>query len=459
VEYILGYALGDIRHELHVNLTEILPTNHLPGWSVRTAATSTDGLMAIADHEEICPWTTLLVTPWITGDVSLSTALVALKQKWSHLRIAVLIGAMTPEYRPLITTLASWQIFNVLVAEEFTYPDLVALITQDATWDAVQPYLSRPEGLMAPPQATLPAQVVNQRKEMQAPRMSRAIAVVSAQGRVGKSGFVANALWVSSGECVAIDLNLEHPALPLYFRDAHDPFPVHLQELMTSLSALSRRISTTQDDQLMPQDKQVIADYVDRAVTVTARAKLVPGPLRNHAMAGGLPYGAATEMIRQAKRMADTVWVDTPSSPAHPLWEEIIRASDLVVVLTPPDALGVLETLALFDRLALCGVPRSHIRLVVSRVGAGGLPPHEIATVHLQPPLSGMIADQPKAWDAAFRAHVPLADRQKKTWVALLRQIEKGAVEVVAAPEKPSKKASKWSIQIKPSSVTTTKKG
>ena len=422
MESILGYALGDIAPELVQDLTVTLPDVHLPGWSAREAATSTDGLLAAGDAHTACPWTTLLVTPWLGGGTSLEQTLVTLKLKWPTLRIAVLFGADAPEYRPLLTTLAAYRIWNCLIAEEFQFADLVHLVTEDWPWDALQPFLERPEGMAVPVPAALPQRVVVDTTTSRDLLPAIAVAVVSAQGRSGKTGFIANALWTTaSWGSVALDLDIEKPALALYYRAASDPYPVHLQQLLAGVSnAPVPGGEEAWKGRLTPQDRQEIRAYLQQAVVVTPGARLVPGPLRQHMMSPRVPAGLASAMIREAKRLARVVWVDLPARPQDPVWEEAIRTVDQVVVLTTPETVAVLETLMLFERLDRLRVPRSAIRLIVNRVGPGGLSPHEIASVHLQHPLWAAIPDQPKRWETAMRTHRPLAAQQRRFWARVV---------------------------------------
>ncbi len=415
MESILGYALGDVSPELVQDITVTLPEGYLPGWSAREAGTTTEGLLARAEHETTCPWTTLLVTPWLTGATSLESMLVTLKLRWPGLRIAVLFGAQAAEYRPLVTTLSAYQIWNCLIADEFQYQDLVHLVTDDWTWDDVQAFLAPPSGMTAPPQATMPNRVLLQRSEPTDPLPALTVAVVSAQGQSGKTGFIANALWSTARwGSVALDFDIEKPALPLYFRAANNPYPVHLQQLLTGLSPATAQ--DTEGERLSPQDKQEIREYLHRAIEVTAGARLVPGPMRRHTMVPHLPPGLVTECLRQAQSMARVVWVDVPSTPSDPIWEETIRNVDRLVVLTTPDPLAVLETLDLFERLDRLRIARASIHLVVNRVGRGRLNPQEIAEVHLHHPLLAILADQPKLWQAAWQMHRPLAATQGRIW-------------------------------------------
>lgn len=442
MEFILGYALGDVPPQLKQDLTVTLPDVHLPGWSAREAATTTDRLLAVAEHQTASPWTTLLVTPWLTGGTSLEKTLITLKLKWPQLRIAVLFGAPAPEYQPLLTTLAAYQIWNCLIAEEFQYTDLVHLVSTDWTWEAVEPFLARPEGMTAPPQATMPDRVALQRSEPTEPVPAVSIAVVSAQGRSGKTGFIANALWATAEwGSLGLDLDVEKPALPLYFREPNDPYPIHLQQLLAGLS--KSMVAGDEDaivDRLTPQDKQEIREYLHRAVEVAKGAKLVPGPMRRHSMVPHLPTGLVGEMIRQAKLMARVVWVDLPSRSMDPIWEEAIRTVDQVVVITTPESVAVLETLALMERLERLRVPRSAIRLVVNRVGSGVLSPQEIASVHLKHPLLAAILDQPKLWEAAVRAHRPIAATQRRLWHNLVAAFLPSDDVPVSEPLAPKKK-------------------
>ena len=418
MESILGYALGDVSPELLQDITVTLPDVYLPGWSAREAGTTTEGLLARAEHETTCPWTTLLVTPWLTGAASLESMLVTLKLRWPALRIAVLFGAHASEYQPLITTLSAYQIWNCLIADEFQYRDLIHLVTDDWTWEDVQSFLALPAGLTAPPQATMPSRVLIQRSEPIESLPAVSVAVVSAQGRSGKTGFIANAIWSTARwGSVAMDFDVEKPALPLYFRAANNPYPVHLQQLLTGLTPTSAKDTDgNRLDRLSPQDKQEIREYLHQAIEVTPGARLVPGPMRRHTMVPHLPPGLVTECLRQAKLMARVVWVDVPSTPADPIWEEAVRSVDRLVILTTPEPLAVLETLVLFERLDRLRVPRSVIHLVVNRAGRGGLNPQEIAEVHLNHPLLATIPDQPKLWQAAWQVHRPMADTHKRIW-------------------------------------------
>lgn len=366
---------------------------------------------------------------------SLEETLVALHLQWPRLRIAVLLGAYAPEYQPLLKELAAYQIYNCLIAEEFQFPDLVNLVTTDWTWDAVKPYLGMPHGMTVPPQATLPERVVMQRSEPREPAPSTAIAVLSAQGRMGKTGFIANTLAVlGDTAAVGLDLDVAKPTLPLYFRAANDPLAVHLQQLLTALShPLMVSGELMEDDRLTPHDKQEIREYLHHAVTLEG-VRIVPGPLRHHTMTPHLPRGLAAEMIRQAKLLSSTVWVDAPGAPDDPVWEEIVRTVDCVVVLTTPDSLAVLETLLLFERLDRLRVPRSAIRLIVNRVGAGGLAADEIAQVHLKHTLFAAIPDQPKLWEAAFQSHRLVSLRQRRLWDGMARAFLPGGEPSTVVP-------------------------
>ncbi|MCY0865271.1 MAG: chromosome partitioning protein ParA, partial [Sulfobacillus sp.] len=134
---ILGYALGPIDPELHRDLTEKFPARYLSDWAVREAGVTTDALVANGLHTDHQPWTVLLVTPYLQGHVSLSQALILLREKWPALRIAVLVGEDHEAIRPFIAKLAAYQIYNVLVADHFQYNDLVDLITQDWPWERI----------------------------------------------------------------------------------------------------------------------------------------------------------------------------------------------------------------------------------------------------------------------------------------------------------------------------------
>ena len=423
MESILGYALGDVAPELVQDLTVTLPNDHLPGWSAREAATTTGGLLAVATHQTTCPWTTLLVTPWLSGAEPLGKTLIHLKLKWPFLRIAVLFGAPAPEYRPLLTTLAAYQIYNCLIAEEFQYDDLVQLVTADWTWDRVQPFLAVPEGLTPPLPDTMPKGIVLRRTETDTPFPSRSVAVVSAQGRSGKTGFIANALWATaSATSLALDLDVYKPALPLYFRAANDPYPVHLQQLLVGLSKpLVNDGQWDGIDRLTPQDRQEVREYLHRAVVVTPGAQLVPGPLRYQTMTPRLLPGLVGEMIRQAKKMAAVVWVDLPAQPSDPLWEEAVHVVDTVIIIMTTDSLAVLETLALLERLDRLRVPRSAVHILINPMNKGGRSPQEIATVHLRHPVMATLPYQPRQWEAAFASHRPVAQHAPNQWAALVR--------------------------------------
>ena len=424
MEWILGHALGDVSPELAQQITGALVQDHLPGWSAKEAATTTEGLAAIADYQTTCPWTTLLVTPWLAGATPLDQVLIHLKLKWPDLRIAVLFGAPAPEYRSLLTTLAAYQIYNCLIADEFQYDDLVQLVTADWRWQNVQPYLGTPDGIGPPLPDTMPRQVALRRTDPAVSGPSTVIAVISAQGRSGKTGFIANALWATADQgSLALDLDMDKPALPVYFREANRPYAIHLQQLLTSLAPTPTVDESTMGERLTPQDKQEIREYLHRAVEIRTGARLVPGPLRSHTMLAQVPPGLVTEMIRQARHLARIIWLDLPAQPTHPLWEEALQNVDQVVVITTPESVAVLETLTLWEKLDHLRIPRAARRLVVNRVRKGGVPPQEIAAVHLQHPLWAVIPDQPKRWETAFQAHQPVAAHQEKWWHHLIAEI------------------------------------
>ena len=424
-EWILGTALGDVAPELQQDITTTLVQDHLVGWTTREAATTTEGLATIAAHQTTCPWTTLLVTPWLGGAAPLDQVLIQLKRQWPHLRIAVLLGAPAPEYQPLLTTLAAYQIYNCLIADEFQYDDLVQLVTADWTWDRVQPYLGTPETLGPPLPDILPRQVLLHRTDPTITGPSTVIAVISAQGRSGKTGFIANALWTTADRTsVALDLDVEKPALPVYFQEPNQPYATHLQQLLTALAPTPVAEEASVHERLTPQDKQEVREYLHRAVDIRPGARLVPGPLRSHTMLAHIPAGLVTEMIHQARHLARVVWLDLPASPMHPVWEEALRNVDGLIVLTTPESVAVLETLSLWERLDQLRIPRRIRRLVVNRACKGGLVPQEIAAVHLQHPLWAVIPDQPRQWQAAFAAHKPVAAQHAKWWQRLLATIE-----------------------------------
>ncbi|MCY0885790.1 MAG: hypothetical protein OWV35_07900 [Firmicutes bacterium] len=429
-ELVLGFALGAVPADLAHDLTVTLPELYLPGWRARDAATTTDGLAALADPTQPCPWTTLLVTPWLPGTTALPQALVAVKTAWPRLRVAVLFGGLSPAYRTMVTTLAAYQMYNCLIAEQFDFADVVNLVTTDWTWADVAPYLAPPSATPIPPGPALPPRVAAAAPAPRAPGL--AWAVVSAQGRSGKTGWIANLLWATAaGESLALDLDYPKPALALYFRPPTDPYPVHLQQLLAAISP-APALAFEDAPGLTPRDRQEVRHYLAQAVTVTPGARLVPGPLRHHALAPVLPPGLATALIQEAKVHAPLVLVDGPAA-ADPVWAEIVRAVDGVVVLTTPEPLAVLETVALFEQLDRLKVPRRAVRLAVNRVGRGGIPPAEIAAVHLKHPLWAALPDQPRRWAAAFQARQPLAARDR-WWARLGATLRPGAGVPHAAP-------------------------
>lgn len=417
MDYVCGFALGDVKPGLAEDILITLPETHLPGWSVRSVAETTDRLLDLTQQYEQAPWTTLVVTPWLTGGVSLEKTLVLLRKQWPDLRIAVVLGQDTPRYRQMITTLAEWRIYNCLVGIPFGFDDMVSLITTDYTWEDVAPYLVIPGDLGAPPEDTLPMRLSDRAAAVTAPvGPSHTVAVISAQGRSGKTGFVANMVWASAAAgSIALDMDFGKPALPLYFRAADNPYPVQLQHLLAGLSPHA-------DEQLTPQDKQEIREYLHQAVEVTPGARLVPGPLRHHAMTPPVPATVMTAMIREAKHSARWVWVDTPT-PQDPLWDDLVRSVDQVIILTPTDSVGILETLALLERLARLRVPPHALHVVVNRLGKGGHSPDAIAQVHLQRPVWAIWPDQSTRWEAAMQAHRPMAAKDLAWWRRLVDRL------------------------------------
>lgn len=415
MDYICGFALGDVPAALADDLMITLPASYLPGWSVRGVAETTDRLLDLIQQYEQAPWTTLCVTPWLTGGTSLENTLVALKHRWPSLRIAVIFGDATPRYRQMISTLAQWRIYNCLVGS-FDYEDVVNLLTTDYAWEDIQDYLVMPGELGAPPEETLPLRVAPASAvEATYVGPSQTVAVVSAQGRSGKTGMVASLLWASAAEgSIALDLDIGKPALPLYFRAADDPYPLQLQHL---LAGLSSHIA----EQLTPQDKHEIREYLGQAVEVTPGARLVPGPLRHHAMTPAVPGKVASAMIAEAKKMSRWIWVDTPV-PQDALWEDIVRTVDRVIVVSPTDTVGILETLALYERLARLRVPPQAISLVVNPMRKGGRPPEEVARVHLHQTTWATYPDYTRRWETILAAHRPAAAFDPKWWQRFIAQ-------------------------------------
>lgn len=423
---ILGMALGAVDPQLAQDLSVTLPEQYLPDWSVRDAASSTDGLVALTAHTEECPWRTLLVTPWLDGSVSLAHALVTVRARWPQLRIAVLLGADAPGYRPLIETLAARRIWNILIAEDFQFSDVAELVMDDWPWDRIAPFLEVPQGINPPPMPTLPSHIVTHDPAPVERGPSTTVAVVGATGGVGKTGVLVNVACARAGDgVVVVDLDLAKPAVPLYFRDAADPVPVHLQQLLTRLSATGWDWEDRdgESDPLTPQDKQHIRDYVHSAVELRPGIRLVPGPSRQHLVPSRRIPGLARALLHEAGALAPVVLVDLPASLQDPVWEETVRAVDQVIVVTTPEAVAVLETIQLLERLDHLRVPRQVVHLVVNRIGRGTIPADEVAAVHCKHPLAAAIGDQPKGWAEAFSAHQPIALRVPKPWGGLAQRI------------------------------------
>ncbi|AEJ40817.1 hypothetical protein TPY_2657 [Sulfobacillus acidophilus TPY] len=418
---ILGYALGPIDPPLYQQITETFPAQYLSDWGIREAGATTDAVVANGLQTDVQPWTTLLVTPYLTGQISLSEALTLLKDRWPMLRIAVLAGEDHEALRPFIAKLAAYQIYNILVADNFTFNDLTSLVTTDWPWERIKPFLTVSPADDPPQLTTLPPRIHDHHQPYQA---SQAIALISGKGGVGKTGLVANLAWASAPwGGFAIDADLTKPSLAWYFRDPGTAWSPDLRELVGRIPELQEWHDSDMEWRVTPRHKQLIRDFLTQCPTITNGVQVMVGWSRTQPVLSMLPPALIAEMIRQAKLLKPIVWVDLPADVYQPFWVDVLRAVDKIVLVTSPDAMTVYETMDVLKKLDVLQIPRSLVTVWVNFGGRGELTPTDIVRRYLHVPLAGTTAYDAKMWHTALTRHQLPAQQHPKIWQNAVRQL------------------------------------
>ncbi|WP_053958145.1 AAA family ATPase [Sulfobacillus thermosulfidooxidans] len=431
---VLAWALGAVSQPFRIQVAESLPLalrTERP-WSIADLGDTTDSLWHAAEQipPGDCPWTTLLVTSELTGTIPLADVLVRIKTRFPALRIALLVAHLTDPMRQVITTLAAYHIYNVLVGTEFTLELIAGLVTRDASWEAIQPYL----GTAVEPVANLAMSAAP--SPDQAPRSetvpSYTVAVVSGKGGVGKTGIIANLLAVKgSWNTIALDLDYIKPSLPLYFHEANDTPALDLRRLLTQIQTHHRPSSPSSGakglaliEALTDDDLRDIQQYVTQAEVVTANARIVPGASRFETVMPVPPPVVMSAILTACQKQARFVFVDTPGVPTDPVWIHSVRQADFVVIVTTPEYAVLLETIDLMRKLDLLGIPREKRGLIINKRSKWGYSTASIRTTHLPGlPLLGEIPYDPARWERALQNHHPLALDHPKPWQALFTAI------------------------------------
>lgn len=445
---VCALALGTVSEPFRVQLFDRLPTAlHAAQpdrtWSLHALTDSTDALWDCLDQEPVAPWTTLLVTSELYGSRSLAETLIAIRKKWPTVRIAVIVSRLTQDTRQLIANCAAFQIYNVRVGDKFTVSQIVELLTQDFSWDAVQPYLDAPATMTLPTASSAPSPApVSPSEGASASSVvsSYTVAVVSGKGGVGKTGLIANLLTVTGQwPAVALDLDYIKPSLPLYFHEANDTPTLDLRRLLTQIQTHHRPPMGTASmaviENLTEDDTRDIAQYVEHAEVVTPSAKIVPGASRFETVMPVPPPVVMSAILSACQRQARFVFVDTPGVPTDPVWIQSVRQADFVVIVTTPEYAVLLETIDLIRKLDLLQIPREKRGLIINKRSKWGYSTAAIRSTHLPGvPLLGEIPYDPARWERSLQQHRPLALDHPKPWRALFHAITQ------VEPERPARR-------------------
>lgn len=431
--FVLAMALGDVSTSFRTQLEERLP-HAFPDYAtvtLRSLGDVTDALLPYLDAEDP-PGTTLLITSQLAGTVSPAELLVRFHQRFPRLHLALIVSELTPETRQLIATCAAFQMYNVLVGDEFTLSQIVQLVTTPFTWEHVQPYLSVTTKITLPSSSDRPADASSASQAVESadrkPVPSFTVAVVSGKGGVGKTGIIANLIAASPQiSTMAIDMDYIKPSLPLYFHEANDAPAVDLRRLLTQIAARhssrSRRSMAPLDD-LSPEDLADIRQYVAQSEPITAAARIVPGASRFETVMPVPPPVVMSTLLSTCQSQARVVWVDTPGVPTDPVWITMVSAADFVVMVSTPEYAVLLETIDLLRKLDRLQIPRSQRGLILNKRSKWGYSTHAITTTHLPGlPLLGEIPYDPARWERSLQHHRPLALDHPKPWQTLFHTI------------------------------------
>lgn len=431
---LLALALGNVNASFADAMTHNLPTENLLNWDAKVVANTTDSLYQ-AMVTEGDQWTTLLVTSYLQGSRGLAATLVQAKRRYPQLRCVFLSMPDAPHVAQTVATLSAYQIYNILVKEEFDIPDIVEYITQDVPWDRIKPLLEpdiTPDVVpsdAAPVALSLAATAPTGKSERLAPEpkimAAQTIAVVSGKGSVGKTGFVANALVASAHwGTIGIDVDYIKPTLPIYFREPSTSLRTDMRQLINVIETNHRTEGERGITALTAADIQDIRAFVEDSEVLAGGFKIIPGASRMTPTMPVLPPGLTTQLVKMAKESARLTFIDTPGVPTDDVWVESVRAADYIVVITTPEYAAVLETVDLVRKLELLQVARDKIWLVINKRGKFGYSTAEITEHHLRDlHLLTTIPYEPERWEQSLMRHRPLAEKDGKFWRDLVQRM------------------------------------
>jgi MinD superfamily P-loop ATPase len=428
---VLALALGNVNTHFVEAMTHHLPTEYLTNWDAKVVANTTDTLhqALVAEGDQ---WTTLLVTTSLQGSLPLATVLVHAKRRYSALRCVLLAMPDAEKISQVVATLAAYRIYNILVKDEFDYPDIVEYVTQDMPWDRIEPLLKpeiAPEVIPAenaPVPLTVTAPPLLDRNAAE-PKIlaAQTIAVVSGKGSVGKTGFVANCLVASAHwGTIGLDVDYIKPTLPIYFREPSTPLRTDMRQLINAIETNHRTEGEQSIGTLTPRDIQDVRAFVEDSEVLTGGFKIIPGASRMMTTMPVLPPGLTTQLIKMAKEHARLTFIDTPGVPTDDVWVEAVQAADFIVVITTPEYAAVLETVDLVRKLELLQIPKDKIWLVLNKRGKFGYSTNEITEHHLRDlHLLTTIPYEPEKWEQALLRHRPLAEKDGKFWRQVVQRM------------------------------------
>ena len=420
---ICAIALGPVPPALKNALLTGLPGRLPVGWTVEDVGDTTEELLTRA--AESPEWTTLLITPMVSGQPPLPNALAAIMKQFPTLRVA-LYGTDGAPMRTLIGSIAGYGLTNVLFDDPApTLGDLVALVTTDYERRVVNTILSASDDVAvkaAEPLGLGPV-VAASPKSPGAVRTirDRVIAIISGKGGAGKTSVTANLFAVGAGgEAVAaFDANWAKASLWMHFFDHHTP-PTYAEfgQLATTIEQAHGHEST-EEAIITARDREECRKWVDLCVANPVLGGiLLPGPRRESPQFAEPLDGVYSEVLRQVRDRATVTFVDAPL-PSDPTWPELVRQADKLVLVVTPELEQVLEAtdvLAKLDRLA---VPVDRVSLVINRRAKWGLPTAAIQLSLNGLPVLAEIPDQPAVWEEHRARHRPMALDRPDVWRTL----------------------------------------
>lgn len=407
-------ALGPVPEGFRASILQELPKRLPVGWTVVDVGDTVQDLLTAA--ASAAEWTTLFVTPKLHGEPSLANALAAIMRQRPSLRV-VFFGSDTPEIRDAVGSLVGHGLTNVAFETDDPRPTLsrmVELITTDMPRSAVFPYvpgkavsLAEPMGLDRPdavPTAAPagPIRVVR----------DKVIAVIAGKPGAGRTSVAANLFAVGAmSEAVGlVDCDHHKSAAYMHLWDpANHPAYANFQDLVQTIES-NHNLNKEAAYMLTARDREDCRRWVEHsAAKPWNHGIFVPGVRRDTPLLFDPLPGIAAQVVQWVRERATVTFVDTPV-PWDSAWDSLVLSADRLLLVTTPEQEHVLEASDVLRRLEdRLGVDRSKVSLVINRRAKGwGVSNDAIAsTLKLKP--AAIIADAPKAWEAARAAHRPLS--------------------------------------------------